>query len=712
MKRTVSVIISIVLALSVFASCSEMPRENTSTSSDYADSAWLEARIGEIPDNVTIGLSDSLGIDMSNFEDDGYIIRTENGETVLCGKTEVGLDLAVRAYAKAVKYGYDVADKSYHEGYRIEKLTVAGRDISEYTVVYTHTDEPTMPQFGITKGNGEYAAQEFVRLIKQATGVELPMTTEKVSAPFISFEAFDSYEEYSRFGGYSYEVKDGNIYFKGNADNAGCSNGVYYFLEYVCGWTGLTYGPSNLRESEHIDIPEGTARNSHLSFGRYCQGNLRNDGIKSDRNTSHIGLYHHCCHGLWNNKILGPDFNYTYDQPCYYDEEVIEESIENTKAVVQKKLDSGLILGETLTYIDLGSPDNDAWCKCKQCMKSFKENGSYSGPVLHYSNLVSEGVDEVYPGMVYLVFGYLQTKIPPKIERPNDLIRITFCMDGICNVHPINASHDECYQTNSKAQRDLGGSITNQTFVEWLEGWSEITKDISIWYYAMDGAMAQYNIVDKVMFEDVKYLMSLGIYGIYLDGECSGMGVGRLNHLMMPVLQWNPDITYEEYLKVLDEKIVQSYGGGAIDAVRSVATVFRESFLRKGCSSGWNGDSFNFSHADYSYIGEQLDGLNELLNEMIDDAPSYETEIRGLRLTLSINYEGIAGAYYDALYANDTARIEHLSDLYGIFVERTAICGYNISKYPLGIEMDRSIATTLEEEVAYWNSSDNVPKKQ
>jgi len=267
MKRFISLLSLIaILSSAMLISCGQN-NLSVNTSSSYADSSWLENRIGKIPDNLTVGTSDSLGIDMSDFENDGYFIRTEGGETVICGKNFVGLDKAVRSYARSVKYNYSVQDISYHEGARIECFTINGHDISEYTVVYTHTDTPTMPFSGTTKGNGEYAATEFVRLMKYATGIELPMSDKPVETPYISFEAVDS-DEYG-LNGYSYEVKNGNLFFRGAGKSAGVSNGVYMFFERECGWSGLTYGDSCLAENELVNIPEGTSFSGHLAFQHF-----------------------------------------------------------------------------------------------------------------------------------------------------------------------------------------------------------------------------------------------------------------------------------------------------------------------------------------------------------------------------------------------------------------------------------------------------------
>ena len=718
MKKTLSLILAAVCAASALASCAShssllTPHSSllTSTSSDYADESWLKSRIGTIPDNVTVGTSDSLGINMDDFEDDGYIIRTTDENTVLCGKTAEGLDAAVRSYARSVKYGYAVADTTYHEGYRIEKLTVAGRNISEYTAVYTKGDEPTMPDVGLTRGNAEYAAREFVRLIKEATGVTLAITGDDVpyDTPCVFFEAFDD-DTYDFRGGYSYEVRDGNVYFKGNGTNAGCSNGVYYFLEHLCGWEGLTYGDSCLREAEHIDIPEGTKREGHLTFSYYIQGNLYTDHIKTDRDISHRGMWVHCCHGIQNGKLLGDDFDYVWHQPCYLSDETFEITVECVEAQIKSSIAAGKVVGETLTYIDLGFPDNEDWCNCKDCRACLKENGSIAGAVIRYTNKVAETIDSEYPGMRYLNFAYLQTKIPPKVDLPSDLLKITFCLDGVCNTHPIGS--DDCTEATPRSAKLFGSAIRNIDYAEWIREWGSISNDLDVWYYTMDAAFAQYNVTDYVMFEDAKFLSSVGVAGIYLDGECCGLGLGRMNHVMMPVIQWEPDITYEEYIAAIEEKVTLSYGAGSYEAFKAVADVLRQSKLREGCDGGWHTEEFNFTDVDYKYIGENLDRVAALVEDMIEDAPTALAEMRAKEFSLALYYEGIAGAYFPAFYAGDSERIAELSDMYAVFLERSEECGFPPSAYPLGIgRPTRALGATLAEEAEYWKKCSGAPQK-
>jgi len=90
------------------------------------------------------------------------------------------------------------------------------------------------------------------------------------------------------------------------------------------------------------------------------------------------------------------------------------------------------------------------------------------------------------------------------------------------------------------------------------------------------------------------------------------------------------------------------------------------------------------------------------MEEMIDDAPSYETEIRGKKLSLCILYEGIYGRYPTALENNDTAELEILKGLYSKFATRMTECGFKLDSVIMGIDFVRSIQPTLEEEAKFW----------
>ena len=127
-KKTLSIILSAIILSAAFVSCApaadQLDPAITLASSDAAAKAeWLDERLDVIPDNLIIGIesNERYGVDMSGFEEDGYIARAVDGDVLLFGASAEGLDRAVREYAKAADVSATVElDTVYHEGARIK----------------------------------------------------------------------------------------------------------------------------------------------------------------------------------------------------------------------------------------------------------------------------------------------------------------------------------------------------------------------------------------------------------------------------------------------------------------------------------------------------------------------------------------------------------------------------------------------------------------
>ena len=711
MKKAVSLIIAAVCAASVLVSCSSLGERVVegadpyrSSSSGFADEAWLKTRLGEIPANVTVGTADSLGINMDSFEDDGYIIRNEGGETILCGKTADGLDRAVRKYARYVRYGRGIADESFHEGARIKRLTIAGRDIAEYTVAYTSNGrKPVLTTLGKSVANGEYAAREFVRLTEMATGIALPLLdlADGATLPehYILFEAVEDGGEYGETG-YEYRVDGGNVIFCGSGIAAGCSNGVYFFFEDECGWRNLTFGDSYLTESEHTDVPEGTSARGELTFdsAEYCSLGGPDEAFVTDNpTTTYRGVVPKACHGMQNYRFCDEEgIDYWFEQICYTSEDRYEECVANVEKYIENELAAGQVLGESLTYIDIAQGDNNNFCHCRECMKVLKEEGSDSGAVLRFANRLAEEVDEKYPGLKYLIFGYLDTKYPPKKTVASDLVSVTFCLDGCCFNHAI-PSH-EC--TNNTTW--YGTPMTNDDFLEWLDGWSAICNNVYIWYYRLDGSYAQFSQLYTI-YDELTYFRSRGIKGIMLNGA-NGGGTCRIEQDMFGWLQWHADATKEEYIAAMERKVEESFGEGSLDAFIAFERLVRASTISKGCNTGWVWQAVEPRIVDYAYFGAHSDAVLDKWEDVIADAPTLRAEKLAKKLSLTLLYEGCAGRYFDAVGRGDAELLAKLNADYALFVERSEEVGYSLENYAISINGSCPVARTMEEESAIWTA--------
>ena len=700
MKRLLSLTLSAVIAASALASCAAAQTKPSSTSSGLADEAWLKTRLGIMPDNVTVGTASSLGIDMTDYESDGYFIRTESGETVICGKTADGLDRAVRKYAKQVKDGVSF-DVSYHEGARIEKLTIAGRDISEFTVAYTHTETVRTPSTGYTHGNGEAAAMEFVRLLNTATGITLPtvdLATAAKPSPCILFEADDTPGEANHYGetGYAYSVEGGDLVFRGGGLSNGVMNGVWMFFDRECMWDGLLYGDSMLAESDLVAIPADLSYSGKLRLDTYSDYGNGYDPF-SNAHAWHTGAYAVACHGIQTNRFTGDLIDPANEQPCYLDEDWYEILRDNVEAYIQRRLNAGEIIGDGFNYVDVAHGDNGNWCDCKLCRDMYRKEGTQAAGVVTFANRLSEEMNESYPGLKFLIFAYEMTKCPPKTVRTNEYVYVTFCMDGACYKHSLTSN--ECRTATFRS-----GGAKNDTYAKWISTWADMDGELYIWYYTMDGAFQQYNTVD-VLYEDMNFFRDIGAAGIFLEADNGALGINRMNYEALSILMWYPEITHEEFYDKIAGYIERDYGEDAVEAYRANADLLYSSQIALPCETCWITETFNPGSVDYAYVGERLEGVLAKLEGMIKNAETYAQEKRGKRLTIATIYEGVYGnCYYPADGENDEADLARLNELYDLFVERSIECGYDMDNYRLGIFYYRHVGRTLAEEVAYWES--------
>ena len=716
MKKVLALILAAILAASALASCATAPTDQlltphssllTSSSSGYADEAWLTASLGDVPANTRVGLASELGLDMSAFEDDGYVIRDLGGETVVCAKTADGLDRAVRRFARLYKSGEaDGVDIAYHEGARIERLTVAGRDIADFTVVYTPGEKPVQPRFGITYGNAEYAAGEFVRLIKIATGITLPMSDKETPSPMIRIDAI--YEN-SPFGdnGFNYRVKDGNVYITGCGLANGCALAVYHLLENHAGWCDLTFGDSLLTEADAVDIPEGidVTRDPAFDFLElqgYMDSFYRNPGVDyklvSDAPTVgtsvNSGLIPKCCHGQMSNKWGG--FDAGDSNFCYSD----EGNLNGVYDDISYYLETHLAAGEEVLYVDMGQGDNLGFCHCKNCNKVIaQENASNAGPIVRGANQIAEWLEPDFPDVKLLNFAYHGSNNPPK-TAPHDNVWFTFCFDGACCYHALASGECSEYTFDFVGVMGEGKEFNNADYYEWLKGWCALSPNVYIWYYKLDGVFHQYTLL-SILYEDIKTFREMGIKGMMFNGDYYGIGTGGFDHEMLYALQTDPDMTETEYIDRLAGKVERKYGRGSWEYFRELVQYLETANLHGGCTSCWGYmDVLDPNAVDYAYLSENRTRILELCDGLIECAESAKQQADAERFTLCFIYEAIPYAYLKASDEGDAAAMAELEAMFNIWEDRMTRVGYNFDDTVLGAGVDHRFCHTIAEEAA------------
>ena len=694
MKKSISIILVLLMLAACLASCATDSTKASSrvtlASSDAADCAeWLETRLGDsLPQTVVgVGSNDEYGVDLSDFENDGYILRSLEGEALVFGKTQDGLDRAVRAYAKAVEAGgAQSLDVTYHEGARIKKLTIGGADISEFEISYGDG----------ASGNIVSAATEMSRLIEIATGVKLSSAVDSAKEHVIRFEASEN-EALGDYG-YEYEVKDGSLYLRG-AGKYGATNAVRRFCENELDWRGLIFGEAELTGANALEVADGTKKSEKPAFDYLYM--YYNAWGKYDNPVQPSNLYGDitcACHGMQGNRFA----DCAMQQICYTSEYNYDEVYENVCNYLNGLLDSGYVVGENLLAIDIAQGDNASYCQCKNCRKVFAEEGGNAGAVVRFANRLAKQINEEdydFDAPLYFkIFAYAGTNVPPKVTKPNEYIYVTFCTDMNCSNHLLDGS--ECEGTT-----DMGRN--NKIYAEWLKGWCAICDNMYVWDYALDTVLSQYTVIDT-MYEDFKFLADLKVKGVFWQCQVHGLGIQRVEHQLLAELNWNMEMTEDDFEAYLCDILRREYGDGW-KYIRDYIDIWNAAQDAVGCWDCW-GWTYHMFCRDRRFeehsLAYHFDENWMLFESAIAAANDRAEEIRLKQLSCHMIYEGCYCSYRLALDAGDEARLAELSHRYDVMVERLAECGFDIDCiYTVDGSHTGFEKTIVEEFENFWAGS-------
>ncbi len=675
-KRIIALaLVAFMASASLLGSCSEKENDNilaTSSESEIAKES-LAAKIPDLKENVILGTeksADSYGIDLSNFESDGYIIKTQDDSVLIFGKTSEGLTTATNKFVNQHNAGV-LQDVTFHEGYRIEKFEIFGTDIAEYVIEYPAENNENML----------FAVSELKQLVKKACGAELTSSVGDSGADHvIEFRFSDNAE--LRDDGFRYFEENGTLVLEGARDR-GCMNAVYRFLQNECDWRRLIGGDADLQESDLVSIPEGIDvtetpafdfLNVHASIWKDTYFNTDRTWISPTSPENSYGPITHACHGLLN--ILDSNVGYQ-DQPCFTDESVYEELKERIEKKIQAEIAAGKTLGVDLFEFDIAQTDSNVYCTCEECMDVFvEEGGTHSGAIVRFANRMSSELNEIYPGIVYKIFAYADANKPPVID-PNDLVYVTYCFDGVCSNHPLDAS--ECPPGEIS---DTHFGKNSHDYAEWFEDWCEKTDNIYVWFYSLDTNFHGYNVIDTI-YDDFTYLAEYGVKGIMWQTTNHGLGMKRVDHQLVFELNWNIDMTEDEYYELYDEILEKEYGAGW-KYVRQYLDILDEAQNIVGCWDCW-GWGFPTLYADPYYDTDryagEFDGIVEIMDRAIYMAETPDQIKHTEMLMINALYKGCYSSYFKAYENEDTERMAVLSDRFDRAMDYMEKYGFPMGEY-------------------------------
>ena len=659
---------------------------------------FLKTRLGDDVDGtITLALADKsgeYGVDLDGFRDEGYIIKKESGNAVIVGKTEDGLDRAVRYYANNMADVY-AGSYAYGESASVKSLTIAGHDISEYTIVQPKDADECH----------RYAAESLQKYIKQACGAELAITDTADGAlhTITLHQVTESEDDFETLGedGFTFIVDEaGDLTIRGGYYR-GCMYGVFTLLEEYVGYRFL-YDFENASsytnrddgmidyvfEADHIDIPAGLRDTTVPSFiyrdnfNRSSAYGCQEYGIKSRNSGSSIrglkkyngygyGTITAACHGLQNQALYSQfeDFNFSNStQPCFTDPDVIEISKNFFISQTRARIDAGEKVGREIITVDVAQMDFMNFCMCRSCQKAMQLDGGYIGPVLTFTNTMAEAFEEEFGEGVYAsMLVYWGTTSVPKVTRPRHNVNASYCFySEICYNHCIDGLSCEGIKGNGNDS----GIISSKKYGDEFRGWVEIADMVTVWYYPgywCWGSMMS-PIYDRIR-DDFRFLASYdNVYGIYNCSANFNMPDEKIIPYLLSHLAWDADMSDEEYEKLVKDYYYIMAGNGGDDLYTYMTESLR-TYARDNCWTVmyWTAPS---KRIDFEGVRNGFKYDVMLFERAIALAGSTAEQEFLERFSLSMYFTGLVASHTDWYLEGDDESRALYEEYFNRFMER------------------------------------------
>ncbi len=301
MKKIISMLLCLVMVGSMFISTAALTSNNTGYNV-HSDHTFT---LGDVNEDGKINARDLLEVKKSCV---GVADININAADICADGTINAKDYLFMKKCMAKVDSFD----DYQSGKPIDKVTIAGNDISEYCIVY--------PADAKYVENAYYAATTLSNYVYSATGVTLPVVAEATTEHVIEMvdvTKIEGLEEELEIENYKYEVVGGNLYIYGT--RRGNMYAVYDILEDVLGYR--FYAPQHVYvyNERVIDIPEGVSvfHNPGTNF-RYSGQNFGKDktGFYLANRMNGSQLYSH--EGVEYGTLTGPHWINAHSYDYYW----------------------------------------------------------------------------------------------------------------------------------------------------------------------------------------------------------------------------------------------------------------------------------------------------------------------------------------------------------------------------------------------------------
>ena len=424
-----------------------------------------------------------------------------------------------------------------------------------------------------------YAAEEFQEFFRQASDVKLPIVHkierwdkhvfigpgEVMQASPVGFSVEDLGPEDLHI-----VVRDNNIAIAGGRPR-GTLYGVYAFLEDYLGVRFLTH--------DHTHVPSVGERPVIVPVDRVYRppfANYRNAlykaslqypvfAVRTRNNAAHaapkfggVSAFININHSLYRQVTIN---KYGKEHPEYFG--LWDGTRRNDAPHTHLCLTNADLIPIVTSAVleEIGFPScvgrknfsvsqNDTvwqYCQCEECAAIDGPEESHMGALLKFVNAVADQVAKTHPDVEIGTLAYGFSRKPPKTIKCRPNVEVNLTTHGRCHVHLITERN----------------CPPNVQFLQELEGWSRICKNLYFWDYHFGAGHSLLPYPDLFFMKpNINTLVAHGVKGVFMqsDYQAATTELVDLRQHLMTRLLWNPDLNDRE---IIDEFVSLHYSEAA-----------------------------------------------------------------------------------------------------------------------------------------------------
>lgn len=435
------------------------------------------------------------------------------------------------------------------------------------------------------------AATELQNFLREVTGAELPIQLEsevaagarqvlvgpgtrlKELAPEVDWPALGS-------DGIVLKTVGPHLILAGGRPR-GTLYAVYTFLEEIVGCRWWTATESFIPHRPTLEVPEldrtyvpklryreafyRGAFDSPFAARLKCNGHFARIPPEYGGHYTLLGW----CHTFY--RLLPPE-KYFAEHPDWYSEINGRRTAEGAQLCLTNPQMRAELVRQALEWIrqapeagliSIAQNDWGGRCQCESCRALEEQEGSPSGPLIHFVNAVAEEIEKEYPNFLVETLAYQYTRSAPQRVKPRHNVIVRLCS--------IECSFSQ----------PLGSGPQNESFRRDVEAWSAIAPNLYVWNYVTN--FANYLLPHpnmRSLAADIRFFVDHRTIGLFEQGD-AGSSCGdfvELRAWLLAHLMWDPSLDENQLIA----EFLAGYYGPAAPFLKSYLDLVHDAVAREG----------------------------------------------------------------------------------------------------------------------------------